>query len=152
MKIRYQTGQCPNCGATISIGISNSHNYGSPLQTCPKCSKIYVDKTFHEIEIEGIRECDVSTKGSAGLMVGSAIAAIVSLLLFSFISHLGLIVVFLFSVIAFVYTIVDAIKIKSGKAKAELEAERQKSIQRLQNKEYAHAMKQLGYNVPEKYL
>jgi len=80
MKIKYPASQCPHCGRPISISVSGDCNSGSPLQAYAHCGKFYPDKSFHEIEIDGIRESDLSIKRSGGRLVGSLLAVAISFL------------------------------------------------------------------------
>lgn len=158
MKIQYQTVKCTNCGSTLSINAPGSaYFYGSPIRSCPKCGRQYLDKNYHEIEIDGIQKTDISNKGAAGLLIGSLAAAVIFGVLFIFFLsrgrlHFGTLIATVISLLIFIFGLVDAIKIKSGSKQKELEKEHQQSILRLQNKEYAHTLKKLGYQVPEKYL
>lgn len=157
MKVKYESNKCPHCGATVGINGSASYFYGSPVRTCGQCKNNYIDKSYHEIEIDGIREEDLSSKaGLRSVMLIALIAAFLVLGNVYLISRgrvrVGLLLLALLSLILFVYSIVDAVKIKTGKKKKELEAERQASVARLQNPEYARLLAELGYKVPEKYL
>ena len=60
-----------------------------------------------------------------------------------------------FSLDALIYlaiAVTDIIKVKSGKRQQELQKEQQASKERLSDPEYAKALKELGYEVPEAYL
>ena len=46
----------------------------------------------------------------------------------------------------------DLILLKTGIKAKNMEKKRQESVKRLENKEYAKEMSELGYQVPEKYL
>lgn len=46
---RYVTKSCPYCGNKYQILAPVSRYYGSPLRTCSKCKKQYIDKDFIEV-------------------------------------------------------------------------------------------------------
>ena len=48
---------CPFCNTYAGLA---DYKYGSPLRTCKKCKKQYLDTTYHEIAFEGIRESDIN--------------------------------------------------------------------------------------------
>lgn len=158
IKIPYQDGKCPHCGASLGSVVKDAYIYGSLIRNCTKCKNPYLDKRYHEIEIDGIREGDLSTKGNGKMILGCLVAAIVLFALNAFtILTLGRIytaifLMFLLFVFFFFAMIVETVKVKSGKKEKELEVERHVSVKRLQNKEYAHILLELGYKVPEKYL
>ncbi|MBR2048857.1 MAG: hypothetical protein IJ960_09720 [Oscillospiraceae bacterium] len=157
-KITYQTSSCPSCGATLEISMPGSaYLYGSPIRQCPSCGNSYWDQNYHEIAVEGIREADVTVKNFGQNLFGSLVATVICGGLLGFFLnrgrlHIGLLIVTAFFALFFVYTIVNAIKIKSGSKQKELERERQESIRRLQDREYAWMLKNIGYPVPEQYL
>ena len=149
---------CPHCGKEAWRGVENAWQFGSPIQQCKSCGGRYLNRAFHEIEIDGIPETELSTKGNGKLLLFTALAAAVLLLINIYtITSFGwykpaLVIAFLLALVFFVGIIVDTIKIKSGKKQKELEKERQASVQRLQDKEYAQLLQKMGYSVPEKYL
>ena len=149
---------CPHCNKEAWRGPENAWLFGSPIQECKSCKGRYLNRAYHEIEIDGIPETELSAKGNGKLLLITALAAAVLLLIniytitsFGWYKP-GLIVAFLLALVFFVGIIVDTVKIKSGKKLKELERERQASAQRLQDKEYARLLQKMGYSVPEKYL
>ena len=148
---------CPGCGQKLDmVEQGKTHKYGSPIRQCPKCARRYVDRNYHEIEIEGIRESDLSAKSSLGLALLSLVicagcAAAVIFWPFRRIPAAFIIGAALFG-IGFFVMIGDALKILTGKRKKALEIEHQQSINRLSEREYALQLQKLGYQVPEKYL
>lgn len=156
--IPQENGKCPHCGADIEGTYKNVYIYGSPIRTCKKCKKQYWNKRYHEIAIDGIRPEDLSTKGNGKMILGTLIASIV-LIALNVVSYSmrgrvfkALLVGAVLAVIFFFGMIIETIKVKSGKKAKELEKKRQESCQRLQNREYADALVQLGYQVPVEYL
>ena len=149
---------CPHCGKEVFKGTNGAWLFGSPIQTCKACGGRYLNKFYHEIEIDGIPESALSTKDNGKMLLFTALAAAVLLLIniYTITSFgwykTGLVIAFLLALVFFVGILVDTIKIKSGKKQKELEKERQASVERLQNREYALLLQKMGYSVPEKYL
>ena len=157
-----QEFKCPKCGAELKmVAQGKAHFYGSPIRQCAKCALVYVDRNYHEIEIEGIREEDLSVKKSLGLtlfcLVG-LVACIGGWILLSnstgFIvrSPAAFIVGALIFGIGFFAMIGDTLKILTGAKKKQLEKEREASAQRLSDRVYVLKLQKLGYEIPEKYL
>ena len=152
VKIPYTANVCPHCGKELGMNVKDGFAYGSPIRTCKHCSQPYLDRTYHEIEIDGYRPGDLDTKGNGKMILGALAAAIVTGVLFVLIPYTILLIAFLLSVVFFFGMILETVKVKTGKRKKELEKLRQESESRLCNREYAQTLKALGYNVPEKYL
>ena len=152
-----ETGKCPHCNAAIEGTFKNVYIYGSPIRTCKKCKKQYLNRHFHEIAIDGIRPEDLSTKNNGKMILGTLISSIFfgTATVFTYSSGrmfaLSLILA-LASVFFFFGMILDTIKVKTGKKAKEFEKKGQESRQRLQNKEYALTLARLGYPVPGEYL
>ena len=162
MATTQQGIKCPKCGNELkAVAAGKAYLYGSPIRQCAKCAQPYVDRNYHEIEIDGIREEDLSAKKSLGLtlfcLVGLAVCIGCWILLknasgFIVKSPAAFIVGTLLFGIGFFAMLIDTFKILTGSKKKQLEKERQASIQRLSNQEYALKLQKLGYQVPEKYL
>lgn len=154
----YVRGTCPHCGAKIPSYVENKWIYGSPLRTCKKCGNRYIDSRYHEIALEGVRPCDVSTGPPLFMaLMGFIIAAISTGLLYYelhysdsyhpilfFVAPLGVFMIF--------YGIVDAIRAKLGLKAKKMEKLRKESIERLSDKNYAHELAARGFYIPEEYL
>ena len=154
--------RCSNCGSELRMAAPDkTHHYGSPIRQCAKCAQVYVDWNYHEIEIDGIREEDLSAKKSLGLTLFCLVGLVVCIggwiLLenasgFLVKSPAAFIVGILLFGIGFVAMVGDTLKILTGAKKKELEKERQASVRRLSDREYVLKLQKLGYTVPEKYL
>ncbi|MDE7390826.1 MAG: hypothetical protein K2M82_07800 [Lachnospiraceae bacterium] len=159
-------GTCPYCGAEVKDYRQYGWEYGSPIRKCEKCGNDYLNKTYHEIAVEGIDPDTLNVKKSvSGMLVGLAImiGAIVLTLVLTwatvsianryYIQIIGIGAVL--TVIGFLFAacmLVDVLKIKTGAKERKLNSLREESAQRLQNKEYAKALADLGYSIPEEYL
>lgn len=152
IKIPYKANVCPHCGKEVGINVKEGFAYGSPIRTCKHCSQPYLDRTFHEIEIDGYRPGDLDTKGNGKMILESLVAVIVTGVLVTLIPNTIVLIALLLSLVFFFGMIIETVKVKTGKRKKELEKLRQESESRLRNREYAQTLKALGYNVPEKYL
>ena len=162
MATTQQAFKCPKCGAELKMVVSGkAHFYGSPIRQCAKCAQVYVDRNYHEIEIEGIRAEDLSAKKSLGLTLFCLIGLVVCIggwILLSnssgFIvkSPAPFIVGILLFGIGFIAMIGDTLKILTGAKKKQLEKEREASAQRLSDRAYVQKLQKLGYEIPEKYL
>lgn len=150
---------CPNCGKRFfNNNNSNSFHYGSPIRFCKKCNGAYVDKSYHEIAVEGFspKEVDVKTglkTALVGLIMAVTCAGIfITEIKYSSRYHRFFPVMAIMGIVLIFVGIIDSVRVKTGlKAKA-LEKLRQESIQRLRDTNYAVQLKELGYNVPAEFL
>ena len=144
---------CPHCKCPyesntywVSILKPKETSYGSPIKTCHHCKKVFIDRDYHEIAIEGIKKADrrrVSYYGcfSCVLGVGFGLCALIS----------GVILIGCFLIGLGVYSYYredSAYKERQAMIKIEAAA----SENRLKNPAYAAILKRLGYSVPSKYL
>ena len=59
LKMKYITKKCPHCKfAYMLMEPSGGQDYGSPIQTCQKCGRQFIDKDYREIAVSGIRKTD----------------------------------------------------------------------------------------------
>lgn len=151
-------GECPHCGNNTGAKLGRAYLYGTPVRTCPKCSGKYLETCYHEVEIDGFRESDVSRKASRKDVFISLAVMLLMLALNGAMYALGgriFKAILLFGILSVVYffsCVRSFWKVCSGKMTKELEKERLASQKRLENREYAHMLLELGYKVPEKYL
>ena len=149
------TKKCPQCGKIYSYdsypGVPSKDNrtqYGSPIRKCQLCGSIFKDDDYREIAVDGIRPVDtsfISPYSILSLVIG-ALAIYTSIYMgYSWVWYiLLLLVIFGFSPLLDILSYRDRKKI--------FEEERIKSEERLSDPTYAETLKELGYNVPEKYL
>lgn len=154
----YVKGTCPHCGAKIPSYVENKWLYGSPLRTCKKCGNHYIDSRYHEIAMEGFRECDVSPRPPlVTALIGFVIAAISTGWLYYDLHYSDSYYPILFlmapmGVFMVFYGIVDAVRAKLGLKAKKMEELRKESVERLSDKNYAHELAARGLYVPEEYL
>ena len=157
--------RCPHCHKSIenepqSTKDWNSFGYQSPLITCPKCSKDFLCKAFHEPAAEGIDKkwLNVGIPLKRALIYTAIWAVCWSAIYF--IPNLTIpqkFKVFLLGLsgLFMLYGLLDwwtVIRIKSGKEAKLLLKLVQESEKRLQDENYVRRLYNLGYKVPEKYL
>lgn len=157
VRVPIVTNYCPHCNGSIPPHADDDYLYGSPIQTCPHCSNQYLDKHYHEAEIEGFHESDTSTKAAGkDTMAYGAVTLVMALLnlLFFFLNRVSLVLLGILVVLAclFFSSLKKSAKVLTGIRKKELDKERLASQTRLANRDYARTLKELGYAVPEKYL
>ncbi len=149
---------CPNCGRLVGTFVAGDYRYGSPLKTCPKCNAEYINPVFHEIEVDGISPDAFDIKKLLiGILIGVIFFAVGAGIHYYEITmqdyyHTSCIAIMIISAIAVFYAIGNIILIKTGLKDKRTQRKRQESAQRLSNPQYAARLKELGYNVPEKYL
>lgn len=153
--------KCSQCGKTL-LSYDNYHfrQYKSPVKHCKKCGNIYADPRCHEIMTEGIPADTFS-------YLSYFIMTIIGALIF----YRGIVVsnqyqlnvpeqiqwllpsIFIIGgLIMVIGGIWELIYIKTGLKEKKFKKLTLESHERLLNKEYAHTLSELGYNVPEKYL
>lgn len=159
MNIPEMKGLCPHCGKEMKGYMETQFDFGSPIQTCKKCKGTYLDRRYHEIEIDGVgNAAEMSGKRAKFLAVFGLIFFGVALLL-----NLGMVLsvgrysvrgvmIMLLGLIMMVGGLIEGIMVKTGVKERQLEKKRLESQRRLENPEYARTLAELGYLVPEKYL
>lgn len=152
-------GTCPYCGATISLSyVEKEWKYGSPIRTCKKCKKNYIDGRYHEIAVEGIAPNTLSIKSNllrSFFLLGCFLIAF--LIHFYEIHyqncyHPAYCYLMIIMVIGIIFLIIDSIRIKTGAKTKKLEKLRLESVKRLMDNNYAHELESIGYCVPDEYL
>lgn len=152
--------KCPFCGKVYNYDFYNGYPskenqtiYGSPVKTCKRCNKVFLDNHYREIAIYGVREVDLK-KVSPHTIVYSLLGLAVSLgCLFSGISngedfHTIVGCVFLVGSAYMFFSELLGYK----KRMKWLEQERIESEERLANLSYAILLKNNGYPVPDRFL
>lgn len=147
----YNTKSCPYCGKVYTFLDSTKYNYGSPFRTCGNCSKVFIDKSYHELACEPARRLKVKRVDSL------SITSIIVGLLFALIGvvsaeyaplfYLG----GAFFIASGVYLLWKNIKDYPARCDS-ISRELELSKQRLSNPEYAKALLKLGHHVPREYL
>ena len=120
--------------------------FGTPLRLCPHCGKLFIDKDIQELALTGPRRQDTAIVGQASLrlaLMGVVLGAL------PLIGRLNVLAYIAFGV-ALVTVGADAALYPTRQKK--LEAERLASEKRLSDPGYARALKNAGYDIPERYL
>lgn len=160
--MQYITKKCPHCNHAYTVfEAKGGAHYGSPLLTCEKCGKHFIDKDYREIAVDGIRDVDKKkiAPGSIVLFLFCLLFFFVEVICFlkgeSIIfdnerSLAELIISFLVA-LCMLYLVINEYKSYNIRQEA-LKKERAASEERLRNYAYAAFLKQQGYDVPKKYL
>ena len=149
---------CPDCGRLVGTFVVGDYRYGCPLNTCPRCKAEYINPAFHEIEVDGISPDAFDIKKLLlGILMGVVFFAVSAGIHYYEVTmqdhyHTSCIAIMVISAIAVFYSISNIIFIKTGLKDKRTQKKRQESTRRLSNPQYAMRLKELGYNVPEKYL
>lgn len=148
---------CPRCGESIGQP-SKYQPYGSPVRVCKTCEQTYLDDSYIELALYKknmyqVRRIDKSSLFAAFLSFVVIILMFWALFAGSikFLPFFGgfLIQLVIFAVAAFV--VLNGLQNYSRLIKKQ-ERERSASENRLRDPKYAWALKEIGYQVPEKYL
>lgn len=149
---------CPSCGKRVAFFVVGDYRYGSPVKNCPKCNAEYINPVFHEIETDGISPDAFDMKRLLIGLIAGVIFFVIGAGIHYFevttqnFYHTSYIAIMLISAIAVLFSIANIFLIKTGFKEKRTEKKRKESTKRLSNPEYALKLKNLGYNVPEKYL
>ncbi len=149
---------CPRCGKSVGTFVVGDYRYGCPLKVCPKCKSEYINPVFHEIEVDGISPDAFDMKRLLfGIIMGVVFFAVSAGIHYYEVTtqdyyHTACIAIMIISAIAVFFAVGNIILIKTGFKAKRTERMRQESAERLSNPRYAVRLKELGYNVPDKYL
>lgn len=154
--MKTEAFKCPHCGKPIKT-VENEYLYGSPLRNCEKCKNQYVDRRYHEIALDGIREEDINpseaeikSRRNSGLI--SIAIGIGSFVLFIVIIALGWIIfplplVTYYGIVKGVSSLKESTKGSIENKRKMLEIEKQQSFARMQNPQYVEQLRAAGFNV-----
>ena len=149
-------GVCPYCGKGIPS--NGQMQFGSPVQTCKRCKKQYVDTSYQELAISGIPDAVFSVKNRLKLLALLGVIFVVAAgLTVQCIVTQGSVPVkgFIASVLTLpmcVYVLWDILQIKTGRKLKKMERKREESEARLSDPVYAQTLHDAGYAVPERFL
>lgn len=112
---------------------------------CPKCGKVFIDREYREIELEGIRKVDTRrvsprTIVDTVMLGGVGIATVVNEVWGGIVFLIGAIYIFFDEYCGY------------NKRQEALKLETEMSRLRLENPKYAQALKENGFYVPEHYI
>lgn len=149
----FQTKRCPHCRKVYESNSyagypskANRIKYGCPIKVCNSCQKVFVDKEYREIAVEGIQEVD-KARVSPATIVYSLFGCFLGIGVFVSVNQIaGLVILGLSAWLFF-----DEWNGYEGRQER-LVTLRKESEERLNNPVYAALLKKMGYDVPEKYL
>lgn len=157
MKVKVPAFKCPHCGNDLGVAM-DAYLYGSPFRVCSKCKNSYVDKRYHEIAIEGIRQEDsnptdadkkVNRKtGSLAILLGLGLFALFIIILFFGWIFYPLPIFGILSIGVGISAFKNNSKKKLEKTRRTLEFEKQQSFLRMQNPQYVEQLRAIGYDIP----
>ena len=156
MAMKTLVKNCPFCGKVVeqrayaSWGRQDSEQdkwlFGTPMRLCPHCGKLFIDRDRQELAITGPRKQDMAVIGPASLRLALMGVVLGALLLVGKLNALAYIA---FGV-ALATLPADAAQYPTRQKK--LKTERAASEKRLSDPDYARALKNAGYGIPEHYL
>lgn len=142
-----KTKKCPHCYHAYVINDSyGSYYIGTPIRVCKNCGKNFIDKEFKELALTDVKPWD-----KLPVSANTAIAVIgVGIMAFAaFKSSWNWFAIILIAIA--LYLLISDIVGYNGKIQW-IEEERRASIKRLSDPQYADFLKELGYDVPDKFL
>ncbi len=159
--MQYTTKKCPHCKFAYTVmEAKGGVNYGSPILTCERCGKPFIDKEYREIAVDGPRDSDTKKIYPYTIFICVFTILFSGPVLFLFISYPSLFsqkddfLLLIVAILLVVWAIYSVIRdVKSYDERQEyLKKERAESEARLSNYQYACFLKEIGYDVPKKYL
>ena len=150
----YTYKRCPHCLKTYESYSTHTKSFqehsGVPFITCPKCGKLFVDKDIQEPALKPFSASEMTIKncifacfypfGVAGILFTFAAFKVSKPEVWLFIVAGILDLFYILSIIYFLLI--------RRRANEQLKKEYEESIKRLQNPEYARALKEAGFHVP----
>ena len=149
---------CDNCGAKLGPILPNGSRYGSLIQKCPSCKSLYIDRSYREIAVDGLKEAELKSKLREiviTLLLALLLTGFFVLNTFGGFGNRVYLAVPIMAVVMwywFATSIADQIDTWTGKKQKELEKLKLESEERMRNRSYVDVLIQQGYNVPQKYL
>lgn len=151
----YYWKKCPKCGQTYdrySSYTTGKYHSGCPFLTCRNCGCTFVDKSIKEPALKPYKPVEYSLIGCIlTLLFPCGIMGIVFLAYgISSLTVWSLIVGSIFFV-AYLYLVISSYRSRKSFKEAD-RREYEESLSRLNNREYAWALKNAGFKVPEEFL
>lgn len=145
--------QCPYCKADRHVKSDTLISYGSPLKTCSKCKKIYIDPYCKELALEPYRPHSTSKLFVSNLFSAIGLDVIITVIVMfatqsEQITGITLGIGFpVCWVLLFLHSLWNRKKIEQNHYEIW-----KASDKRLQNQRYAALLANLDYPVPKEYL
>ena len=149
---------CPHCGKSYehytTITKHQTLHEGCPFKTCMYCGKTFIDKDIKEPALKPYSEKGLGIINCffVGLVPFGIIGILATIgLLRNETNSIGIIIFTI--IIDLIYIAITVFTIVNRKkAIAENKKKYKESYQRLKNRDYAIALKNSGYKVPDKFL
>ena len=149
---------CPECGHIIRETKGKEYHYGSPFQVCPNCKASYVDKSYHEITVEGYY-----IGHRLYLPVWKLLLSFFFLILLGFalsptcgwyLGVRGMVIMVFISIIGCVLMVCMDISSLADyfKRMEKLKAKKEESVMRVSNLDYCRRLEEIGMQVRREYL
>lgn len=152
----YTRKKCPHCGVTYESYNTYTKQYstGSPFISCKHCGKTFVDRDIKEPALKPYSDNNISVINCifAFFMPFGALGIFLSICAYNY--RPTSVILWVIACIAdLIYILLTAYcVINRKKLQQENYQEYQRSLNRLQNKEYAQALKNAGFDVPLHFL
>lgn len=145
--------QCPYCKADRHVKSDALISYGSPLKTCSRCKKIYIDPYCKELALEPYRPHSTSKLFWSNLFSAIGLDVFVSVIVL-FAANSETIAGITFGIgfpvcwgLMFLHSLRNRKKIEQNHHKTWTDSDK-----RLKNPQYAVLLANLDYKVPVQYL
>ena len=156
MPMKQLTKKCPHCGIVYDqrpigrwgkkLTPEDQWVYGSPLRMCKNCQKLFMDKDYRELAFTPLRSYDKAPITSTTYLILAA-GGILGLLMYVGGQSTFAIIAW---AVAIAYLVAD-LALYPGRLK-KLEKEKQASEKRMSDPKYAQALKNAGFDIPDRYL
>lgn len=153
----YSEMKCPHCGK-MNREHCNAWMYGSPLRTCKKCGKKYIDRRYREPALQGFDRRTTDPKLYKTACIICAALFILAICWYRFTTRnlgyytnyqIGLLIM---CPIAIVGCVVQYLRITGGSMDRANQKYLSESEERLKDKQYVADLIANGYKVPDKYI
>lgn len=161
MEFLKSNGKCPYCNKSVQLIYNENVRYnGSPVRMCKKCGQRYCDTRYHELAVEGIPNGTFSYWGGIISAVIGGLIAYRGIYLIGWktlgssgnFDWIKSAIFLILGIAMIIFGIVDMICVFTGKKQERYDKILSESDERMRDRSYAYLLKELGYNVPEKYL
>lgn len=154
----YTTKKCPHCRKAYEHYSTATKKYenhiGSPFITCMYCGEVFIDKDMKEPALEPFEDKTPNLFSFLlGFLYPFGLAAVLFTIIFFCMDEYssGILIITLALYAIYFLLVVSGYK-KRYSIQDDLRKDYQESLDRLNDVEYAKALKDIGYKVPEKYL
>lgn len=151
---------CRSCGKKLLTYEAHERKYGSPIRSCKKCGKEYLDPRYQELAITETPEIKFRLSSLIITLIIGALLTWRGIYLYGMrqlntpqeLQWLLPTIILIFGILFIVGGIGDTILILTGSKQRKYEKLREESHRRLLNADYANRLSELGYPVPDMYM